>query len=307
MTNTKFRKRALLSSVAMLLVALVALGSATFAWFVANPTANAAGLSLKTTAEAGVFVASETKLAIKTAKSTDETWLSAYGSSTVLNATGDTMASAVTNSVAKDLQPVSPNTSAANFTDGALSFGKIAASAATTEAADTSKKFEDAISSDFYTEKVYLKASTDDDTASATVKSVSTTIQLVQNAPAIASGVKVAITTSSGELVGIWYATGGQTTTTWNGDKTHNFATSGDNATVATYSGYKASGAWKDLTQDITVNKTINSSTGAASNYLVAYIYLDGQNSAVKSENVPSVTQLVSSIDISVSINDMEA
>ena len=30
MTNTKFRKRALLSSVAMLLVALVALGSATF-------------------------------------------------------------------------------------------------------------------------------------------------------------------------------------------------------------------------------------------------------------------------------------
>ncbi len=33
MTNTKFRKRALLSSVAMLLVALVALGSATFAWF----------------------------------------------------------------------------------------------------------------------------------------------------------------------------------------------------------------------------------------------------------------------------------
>ncbi len=37
MTNTKFRRRALVSSIAMLLVALVALGSATFAWFAENP------------------------------------------------------------------------------------------------------------------------------------------------------------------------------------------------------------------------------------------------------------------------------
>ena len=44
MTNTKFRKRALLSSVAMLLVALVALGSATFAWFTENPQVTASGI-----------------------------------------------------------------------------------------------------------------------------------------------------------------------------------------------------------------------------------------------------------------------
>ena len=44
MTNTKFRKRALLSSVAMLLVALVALGSATFAWFTQNTSATANNL-----------------------------------------------------------------------------------------------------------------------------------------------------------------------------------------------------------------------------------------------------------------------
>ena len=60
MTNTKFRKRALLSSVAMLLVALVALGSATFAWFAANPKANAAGLKLKTTAATGLVVKTDT-------------------------------------------------------------------------------------------------------------------------------------------------------------------------------------------------------------------------------------------------------
>lgn len=64
MTNTKFRKRALLSSVAMLLVALVALGSATFAWFVDDPTAKASGIS--GTAQTA------TGLLIKT--STDSTW-----------------------------------------------------------------------------------------------------------------------------------------------------------------------------------------------------------------------------------------
>ncbi|WP_316608095.1 hypothetical protein [uncultured Ruminococcus sp.] len=60
MTNTKFRKRALLSSVAMLLVALVALGSATFAWFAANPDAEAHGISMKTTAAAGLVVKTDT-------------------------------------------------------------------------------------------------------------------------------------------------------------------------------------------------------------------------------------------------------
>jgi len=48
MTNTKFRKRMLLSSVAMLLVALVALGSATFAWFTSSTTATADGIKVST-------------------------------------------------------------------------------------------------------------------------------------------------------------------------------------------------------------------------------------------------------------------
>lgn len=49
MTNTKFRKRMLLSSVAMLLVALVALGSATFAWFSTRTNATAYGFTAATT------------------------------------------------------------------------------------------------------------------------------------------------------------------------------------------------------------------------------------------------------------------
>ena len=57
MTNTKFRKRALLSSVAMLLVALVALGSATFAWFTSTTKATAKGISIATTKSSELQVA----------------------------------------------------------------------------------------------------------------------------------------------------------------------------------------------------------------------------------------------------------
>lgn len=60
MTNTKFRKRALLSSVAMLLVALVALGSATFAWFVDSPLADAKGLNAKAETSTGLLVKTDT-------------------------------------------------------------------------------------------------------------------------------------------------------------------------------------------------------------------------------------------------------
>lgn len=56
MTNTKFRKRALLSSVAMLLVALVALGSATFAWFVDDPNADAKGLNASSQSSTGLQI-----------------------------------------------------------------------------------------------------------------------------------------------------------------------------------------------------------------------------------------------------------
>ena len=56
MTNTKFRKRMLLSSVAMLLVALVALGSATFAWFSQNSKATASGIIAKTQQGSNIVV-----------------------------------------------------------------------------------------------------------------------------------------------------------------------------------------------------------------------------------------------------------
>lgn len=46
--KTNSRKRLLVSSVAMLLVAMLALGTATYAWFTSNTTATANGLNVKT-------------------------------------------------------------------------------------------------------------------------------------------------------------------------------------------------------------------------------------------------------------------
>ena len=60
MTNTKFRRRALISSVAMLLVALVALGSATFAWFTDNPVASATGVTGKGQTATGLVIHTDT-------------------------------------------------------------------------------------------------------------------------------------------------------------------------------------------------------------------------------------------------------
>ena len=53
---TKSRKRILLSSIAMLLVALVALGSATFAWFTINRKVEAKALEVKAATAQGLEI-----------------------------------------------------------------------------------------------------------------------------------------------------------------------------------------------------------------------------------------------------------
>lgn len=58
------KKKALLSSLSMLMVATVAVGSATFAWFTANPNATASGLKLKATASKGLMIQTQTHGAV---------------------------------------------------------------------------------------------------------------------------------------------------------------------------------------------------------------------------------------------------
>lgn len=57
---TKSRKRILLSSIAMLLVALIALGSATFAWFTVSKSVTADTMQVKVIAQAGLEITNTT-------------------------------------------------------------------------------------------------------------------------------------------------------------------------------------------------------------------------------------------------------
>lgn len=58
--KTTSRKRLLISSVAMLLVAMLALGTATFAWFTTDTTTQAKGISVKTSKKSLLLVSSRT-------------------------------------------------------------------------------------------------------------------------------------------------------------------------------------------------------------------------------------------------------
>ena len=62
-TQKSFRKKALLSSLSMLMVATVAVGSATFAWFTQSPQASASGLQMKATAANGLKSKTESRQA----------------------------------------------------------------------------------------------------------------------------------------------------------------------------------------------------------------------------------------------------
>lgn len=52
-----FRKSSLISSVALLLIAIVALSGATFAWFSSNESTTASGIEMKASAASGLYIA----------------------------------------------------------------------------------------------------------------------------------------------------------------------------------------------------------------------------------------------------------
>lgn len=59
--KTKARRRLLISSLCMLLVAIVALGTATFAWFTQNTTATADGIYAKTVKASSLLISDQNK------------------------------------------------------------------------------------------------------------------------------------------------------------------------------------------------------------------------------------------------------
>ena len=282
MKNTTFRKKALLSSVAMLLVALVALGSATFAWFAANPNAEAAGLSLKTTASTGLVVKTDS--------------FDIWSHNAILNAAQDSEGNLLKNAEdeyytspkAFDLQPVSQDqTTPANFwTVAAKDSGDEVydPNATMTSASVGTYKATGAV----YSEKIYFRLS---DGSAATIDNVYLTgVTITKNANAtMENAIRVAVVNNENQLLGTYCISSAGA----NGTLTTAAKTAGDfNPALSTAVGKDGvkvvDGA--DLTAD----------AADKDNYVTVYVYLDGQDADCYSDKVGTVnaTQIISGIDL---------
>lgn len=259
MKNTTFRKKALLSSVAMLLVALVALGSATFAWFTANPKASASGISLKTTASTGLVIKTDT----------DSTW--SHNAALYKGQQG-----------AFNLTPVSQEQGTPD------NFWTVQAAAANDEAAKSGESMTAATAgTDFYKENVYFRLS--DGSALETTKNVylnkieitAATGATMQNC------IRVAVADKGGKLLGTYClsSAGAQGTLTTAAQTTGSFNPA--LATAVPAEGVKVLNG-SDLTAD-----------GAdVSEFVTVYVYLDGQDADCYSDKVGTVnaTEIISSV-----------
>jgi len=271
MTNTKFRKRALLSSVAMLLVALVALGSATFAWFTSATDAHASGMVFKTTTSAGILVQSES------GEDAGQGWVrNAY-----LNCESDGSGGYQTK--ANDpitLNPASyiQNCAEADGSDPAVSAAVFAA----TTSNDPNKAVDgdNAITSGAaWSEKVYVK--TTDATHNVTITgSVNVKSGLSAANANVANAVKLLIVGNDGK---VYYHSGATSTTNL-------YLT--DNDTTKKRSEAISSDNYTRITTG-----TMSVTTGETDNYVTAYVYLDGEDQYVKTNGV-TVAELIDGISI---------
>ena len=255
MKTKSTRKRLLVSSVAMLLVAMLALGTATYAWFTSDPTANADGLKVKATAATGLL--------INTA--TENKWTH----NATLNKSGSDYAA----------DPLSIDPTALIDQDTKTLVGyKTVAAADNNYAADTTKDVTN--STAWYSEKINAKI-TGTDATSANVKI--TSIYLGNGS--WSDNLRLALTytnvtaregadpTYSTELVGIFSANGdtnGYLTKT--GDYSSSLA-KGDGDTKKTYT--FASSTTKTVTVD-----------NSGEDYFTVYVYLDGEDDQVFTDNI---------------------
>ena len=272
MKNTTFRKKALLSSVAMLLVALVALGSATFAWFTANPNVEATGLQMTTKAAAGLvaITKSEADAMNTTYDKADEKY---WDHDVVLRAEGTkddkgnwTFA---TNDEDFNLQPVS-GIGAAKFTTtaGADDYYAKGASEAVTNAATTA----------YYTDVIYFKST--DGSAISDINLTSVDITAGDTAKDIVNAVRVEVLKSTGELVG-----------TYGIDTAGNvYYVSTSELSSSAYTYEKAAG---DNNTDVSIGGIAKDGTTS----VTVNVYLDGEDTTCFSRNVDA-KQLISNVKL---------
>ncbi len=277
MKNTTFRKKALLSSVAMLLVAIVALGSATFAWFTANPEVSASGLSMKASTDAGLQICSSSYETANGGKKE-------FGLSTILNAvaekdaegtpTGNIVASTDPKQIATPLSYMQDNADVISFAKAtAIEEGKYDVNTTSIDTSGANATHE---------ETIYLKSSIAGDPV--IVKSASVKINANAGAGSLASAVRVMLV-SGKNVIGIWSTSG----------ETNKYITSAGVVSTTDFTGNKAS---KEVAStEISVGFTGNDA-------VKMYVWLDGEDSDCYTTNVNNnLAQLIDSIDVKFSLN----
>ncbi len=274
MKHTHSRKKMLLSSVAMLLVALVALGSATYAWFTANPNANASGIKLKTTAAAGLVVRTDS----------DETWSHA---AELYKGVGDVF----------NLNPVSQDQSSpASFwkVDAAESGKYDAKEEEMTPASGGT--YDHPNTGDFYSEKVYFRLSDGSNATENASKKVylkGVTINKADSAT-MENTIRVAVADKSGKLIGTYaLSTAGQ----------HGTLTGTERSAAAFNPAIKDTAA--SINEDVNVG-SLTADAGDTNNFVTVYVYLDGQDTECYSDKVGTVNaaKIIESIQLNFTLAD---
>lgn len=281
MKNTKFRRRALLSSVAMLLVALVALGSATFAWFTSLPTANAQGLTLKATAAQGLVVMSSSAITnASKSKGTASDWThdEYLNCNSTRSASNTTPISIDAASCTQDNAPTFYSTVAS--ADGAKDAKTDAVVSAVTPAA-----------SGVYHEELWTKITGSN--TDANIKMTSLTITK-NGSPAIAPAFRVAIfyTNKAGTQTFI-----GEYALQARSNETHITAV----ATPGTTTYSAATKANKNVTAAPSTDVSLGSCDGTGNCKLDIYCYLDGEDTTCFTNNV-NASNVISKVAVNLAI-----
>ena len=268
MTNTKFRKRALLSSVAMLLVALVALGSATFAWFVDDPNADAKGLTASSQSSTG--------LQIKTQSSTS--WSHHAKIACAASATGGAAISGIY------LSPAMFNTKDNKFYS-------VKAAAASASAPLTTDKWAEVTAlnhtagNGVYHETIDLRV-TGTTTATQDIKLVGLDLGLDGN---MKDAVTVVLKNGSTYYT---FSRASRSVPYWNATIT----TTGDGTTYT-----PSSANWTTTAAAASGMNTSVASIAAGTNKeatLDLYVYLDGTHTSVYSDNAVSAESIITKCDL---------
>lgn len=274
MKNTTFRKKALLSSVAMLLVALVALGSATFAWFAQNPTVTASGLTLNATTSAGLQIVAN----YEGVKEVAANQAAVFGTSTKLNVQ--------TTLGTSDNVTIDQATSIDRSVTNAVTFRNVAA--ANELENDWNGKTADIAEGGYaYVEDIYLRSSVDNGEA-VTVKQATVTLErATENAATkdLYEAIRVTLVDGS-NIIGTWSigaATNPYLTTT--GPSTATYTTTNSGVAVP-------------MDKDVTYVADSAYSSAAS---VKAYVWLDGEDESCFTQNVEHLSALVKNISISFS------